>query len=339
MSSYQDNKALILEYYRELEAADAHTVGSVINTYTSDDYRWYGVYPFNEQSGGDAVAEAFWKPFLAAWQGVQRRQMVFMAGTSEIDDTGWVISMGQFIGLLDADWLGIPATGKLASLRYADFNCITGGKITRSGFFCDIIDVMQQAGVNPLPVSTGATSFWPAPRTQDGLLFDAHEPAEGVATLALIDRMIDDHSELNKSGDDSCPPEWLARSWHDDMAWYGPAGIGATYTIPRYQQQHQHPFRVGLKDKVFNGHECRLAEGNYGGFFGWPNLTHTPVGGFLGLPGNDLRVDMRVVDIYRREGDKLAENWVLIDLPWWLKQQGLDVFERMSAIRVELKSA
>jgi hypothetical protein len=53
------------------------------------------------------------------------------------------------------------------------------------------------------------------------------------------------------------------------------------------------------------------------------------VGGFLGLPGNELRVDMRVVDVYRRAGEKLAENWVLIDLPWWLKQQGLDVFSRM----------
>jgi hypothetical protein len=76
---------------------------------------------------------------------------------------------------------------------------------------------------------------------------------------------------------------------------------------------------------------CRYAEGSYACFFGWPNLTHTPVGGLLGLPGNELRVDMRVVDVYRRCGDKLAENWVLIDLPWWLKQQGLDIFARMPA--------
>jgi hypothetical protein len=37
---------------------------------------------------------------------------------------------------------------------------------------------------------------------------------------------------------------------------------------------------------------------------------------------------MRVVDVYRREGDKLAENWALIDLPYWLKQQDLDILER-----------
>ena len=116
------------------------------------------------------------------------------------------------------------------------------------------------------------------------------------------------------------------------MIWYGPAGIGASYTIRRYQEQHQYPFRKGLKDKVFNGHICRFAEGNYAGFFGWPNLTNTPVGGFMGLPASGVPADMRVVDIYRRQGDKLAENWVLIDLPWWLKQQGVDVFDRIKKI-------
>ena len=41
---------------------------------------------------------------------------------------------------------------------------------------------------------------------------------------------------------------------------------------------------------------------------------------------------MRVVDVYRREGEQLAENWVLIDLPHWLLGQGLDVLERMREI-------
>ena len=38
-------------------------------------------------------------------------------------------------------------------------------------------------------------------------------------------------------------------------------------------------------------------------FFGWANLTNTPTGGFLGLPGSDVAADMRVVDVYRRDGD------------------------------------
>ena len=37
---------------------------------------------------------------------------------------------------------------------------------------------------------------------------------------------------------------------------------------------------------------------------------------------------MRVVDVYRREGTKLAENWIFIDLPYYLLQQDVDVLER-----------
>ncbi len=51
-------------------------------------------------------------------------------------------------------------------------------------------------------------------------------------------------------------------------------------------------------------------------------------GGYMGLTKGP-RADMRVVDIYRRDGDKLAENWVFIDLLHWLSEQGLDVLQRM----------
>ena len=332
MKSYQDQKSLILSFYDELEAANADSVRKVISQFTKTDYQWYGVYPFNEQNGGDAVAEVFWVPFLSTWSNVQRRQDVFLAGTSEIDNTDWVISMGHFMGLLDGNWLGFPASQKIAFLRYADFNCIKDGKIIRSSFFCDLIGFMYQLGINPLPPQTGASFIYPGPRTHDGLLFEPQDQRESQKTLELVNRMICDLSDLNKNKNDCPSPDLLKKTWHDDMTWYGPAGIGASYTIPRYQEQHQLPFRKGLKDKAFNGHICRFAEGNYAGFFGWPNLTNTAKGGFLGLPASSTPADMRVVDIYRRQGEKLSENWVLIDLPWWLKQQGVDVLERTKKI-------
>ena len=332
MKSYQDQKSLILSFYDELEAANADSVGKVISRFTNPDFQWYGVYPFNEQNGGDAVAEVFWVPFLSTWSNVQRRQDVFLAGTSEIDNTDWVISMGHFMGLLDGNWLGFPASRKIAFLRYADFNCIKDGKIIRSSFFCDLIGFMYQLGINPLPPQTGASFIYPGPRTHDGLLFEPQDQRDSQKTLELVNRMIGDLSDLNKNKNDCPSPDLLKKTWHDDMTWYGPAGIGASYTIPRYQEQHQLPFRKGLKDKAFNGHICRFAEGNYAGFFGWPNLTNMATGGFLGLPASSTPADMRVVDIYRRQGEKLSENWVLIDLPWWLKQQGVDVLERTKKI-------
>ncbi|MEM1110434.1 MAG: nuclear transport factor 2 family protein [Pseudomonadota bacterium] len=329
---YQDIKQRALAYCDAMAAADPSNVEAVLRGFTAPGYHCYAVHPFGRLEGEAAVAENLWQPLMRDWSSLKRRPFMFMAGTSEIDQTQWVISAGVFMGLLDGNWLGIPATGRLTTLRYAEFLGFAEGRITRSAFFCDIIDVMQQARVSPLPASLGASQIFPAPLTQDGLLFDRIPPEQGTETLNLIDRMVDDLKAINANDALTCPPDYLRRTWHEDMAWYGPAGIGATFTIERYQQQHQHPFRFGVKDKEFNGHICRLAEGNYGGFFGWPNLRHVPAGGFLGLPGANKAVEMRVVDLYRRSGDKLAENWIIIDFPWWLKQQGLDVFTRLKEL-------
>jgi len=332
MSEYQAAKAVVRHYFDAMECATPESVAGVLGAHVSSGYLWRGVYPFCEQRGADAVAEIFWAPLMKSLAHMQRRQDVFVGGTNEISGEQWVMSMGNFMGLFDADWLGIPHTRKIANLRYAEFNCVQNGKITQTGLFLDIIGLMVQADVYPLPPSTGTCFNYPGPRTHDGLLFADAPQEESVVTLALVSEMLDDLNELNESGSMGCPPEVLEKTWSKDMIWYGPAGIGATYTIPRYQEQQQLPFRSRLADKTFHGHVCRFAEGNYACFFGWPNLSNTPIGGFLGLPGGKVNATMQVVDVYRRQGDKLAENWVFIDLPYWLKQQGLDVLERTQKI-------
>lgn len=330
MSKYQESKKIVRNYFKEME--NTNDIKSVLSKYMSNDYSWKGVYPFREQEGIENVANKFWIPLNNALKNIQRRQDIFIGGTNEISGEEWVMSMGHLMGLFDSEWMGIRPTGKMISLRYAEFSCVEKGKITKTGMFIDIIGFMLQAGINPLPPSTGQYFVYPGPKNHNGLLFDDAPEEEGVKTLALVNKMVDDLSELNDSGAMGCPPEVLEKSWSKNMIWYGPGGIGASYTIPRYQKQHQLPFRNNLKDKKFNGHVCRFAEGNFACFFGWPNLSNTPIGGFLGLPGSDINADMQVVDVYSREGDKLAENWVLIDLPFWLKQQGIDILERTTNI-------
>ena len=332
MSGFQNSKNLVLRYFDEMEESAPEAVGQVVKRYASEEYLWRGVYPFRELHGVDSAVETFWKPLMQSVKHMQRRQDIFIAGTNEIGGSEWVMSMGHFMGLFDQEWLGIRPTGKMINLRYAEFNRIENGRIAETGLFVDLIGFMQQAGVNPLPPSTGTYFVYPGPRYHDGLLFDDAPSAQGEKTLSVVNRMVDDLTELNNSGSMSCSPELLERSWTRDMIWYGPAGIGASYTIPRYQQQHQLPFRSNLDGKKFVGHVCRFAEGKFACFFGWPNLSNRPLGGFLGLPGGNVTAEMQVVDVYRREGDKLAENWVLIDIPYWLKQQGLDIFERTSRI-------
>ena len=323
MAGFQFIKQRVRAFHDRIDAAGAGEVEHALDEFVTPDFRWRGVHPFNLQRGADAVADTFWRPLKQAVTSIQRRPDVFIAGRNDVDGfaSEWICSMGHLMGLFDRPWLGIPPTGKLLFLRYAEFNRMVDGRISESALFCDIIGVMRQAGLDPLPNQTGAFVVPPGPRTHDGLLYDDQPAAESEQTLALINQLIADLTTDYVNA----PETRLARCWHDDMAWYGPAGIGATYTRERYRRQHQDPFRSGLKDIEYQDHVCRIAEGRYGGFFGWPNLRMKSAGGFLGLPASDRVSEMRVVDVYRRDGDKLAENWIFIDLPHFLHGLGVDL--------------
>ena len=327
MTSLQQAKTVTQAHFATLAKATPDTVGDALTQHMTPDAIWRGVHPFNLQSGPAGAAEAFWKPFLTAFSNVQRREDIFFASqTGSIPAEGqWTCSMGHLMGLFDAPFLNIPPTRKIAMLRYAEFNRVVEDKIVETALFCDLLHLMTQAGVNRFPNQTAAHLVQPGPRSHDGLLYDTQDPEEADKTLALINRMIGAIDAANADPRALTPREELQRDWHDDMIWWGPEGIGAAYTIDRYIEQHQGPFRRGMKDRAFNGHLCRIAEGSYGAFFGWPNLTLTNHNGFMGLPPSEARVDMRVVDVYRREGDKLAENWVFIDMLHFLKMQGVDV--------------
>lgn len=334
MTDYIESKLVVRDFYQALGRAhnetQSHKLAEIISAHVAPDYFWRGMHPFYELQGAAEVAEVFWQPLKASFTNLQRRVDLFMAGSNTVDGgaSEWVCSMGQLMGLLDQPWLGIPATRKMSFIRYAEFHRVKDGKIHETALFIDIIGVMKQAGVCPLPVQTGVDIVIPGPMTHSGLMYTPQDQQATEKTLRLINHMCDD---LVGSGMSS-PLDELHNTWHDDMIWWGPAGIGSTYTCRRYEEQHQGPFNEGLSDIVFNGHVARFAEGDFGAWFGWPNLTMTPSGGFLGLPGSNQRVDMRVVDIYRRDGDKLAENWVFIDLLYFLAQQDIDVLARCEQI-------
>ena len=335
MNNFQREKSVIRAYMDAFDSADICDLETTLASLTTSNYHWRGMHPFYEETGASNVVTEFWHPLKKSLTSLQRREDIFFAGQNIYAQDGevWTCSMGHFLGLFDQDWLGIPATRKMAFLPYAEFHRIEGDKIAESALFIDIIRIMQQAGMTPFPHQTATAIIQPGPRTHDGLLHNAHNPKEAQDTLDLVEDMVTDLSSLNSSGNNRPSPELLARTWHDDMIWYGPAGIGAAFTIPRYQEQHQYPFREQLGDKVFNGHVTRISEGNYAGWFGWPNLNNRNLGGFLGLPESDVLAEMRVVDIYRRDGDKLAENWVFIDILYYLMQHDIDLLKNPNALK------
>lgn len=333
MTDFQEEKALVRAFHDALEKADSRTVEKVLKAYVTPDWTWRGMHPFNEQRGPEAVARVFWAPLMTSLAELQRRPDIFIAGENDIEGVGgkWVVEMGHLMGLFDRPWLGIRHTLRIAMLRYAEFNRVENGRITETAMFCDIPHLMMQAGQNPFPPQTGTMLVQPGPKTHTGLCWGAQDPARGEATLAAINAMLNNPEAKFHNEDEATR---LARVWHENMIWWGPAGIGATYSIERYVRQHSVPFDKGLStDYRFNGHLCRLAEGEFGGFFGWPNLTLRNSGGYLGMTAGPATGDMRVVDMYRAQDGKLAENWIFIDILHFLNMQGLDVLGRMAEIQ------
>ncbi|MEP2530410.1 nuclear transport factor 2 family protein [Shimia sp.] len=330
-SNFKEEKQIVRDFYARLDSARGAGIPAVLEAFTSPDYLWRGFHPFNEITSARDVAESFWTPLRGALTSMQRRMDVFMAGQNTIAEQGgvWVVSMGHLMGLFDQSWLGISPTGKIAMLRYCEFHRVENGKITETAMYFDIPHIMVQAGLQPFQTQTAAHLVQPGPMTHDGLMFEQQNPAAGLKTLAVIEAMIRDLGQWDSG---LGLEDELRRTWRENMIWWGPEGIGATYTIERYAKQHSGPFRATLSNRSKTSHIARLAEGNFGGFFGWPNFTATPSGGFMGMPATDTPGEFRVIDIYRRDGDKLAENWIFIDLLHFWNMQGVDILGRATGI-------
>ncbi len=324
MPSFQSQKQTVLEFYGALDTAALADIEGSIRAHTTEDYIWRSYHPFGLKTDPAEIANECWVPMKTAITSMQRRMDVFFAGDNFMDDgqSVWVCTMGHLMGLFDQPWLGIQPNNKLVMLRYAEFHRVVDNKIAETAFYFDIPHLMVQAGYNPFPNQTASPLVQPGPATHDALMYQDADPAESQRTMDSMNQMI---SDLGQWQGGLPLEEELAMTWHDDMLWWGPAGIGATYTIKRYAQQHSGPFRAAFTDRSKTKHIARIAEGSYSGFFGWPNFTARPTGGFIGMPPSDTLCEFNVIDIYRREGDKLKENWIFIDMLHYLKQLGVDV--------------
>ncbi|MGR3515109.1 MAG: ester cyclase [Paracoccaceae bacterium] len=327
--NFQREKRLVRAYHAALDTQD----WTVAEQAAASDCRWRGYHPFNEMAGPNAPIDQFWKPLHASFSALRRREDIFFAGRNEIDGfaSTWVVSMGHLVGLFDAPWLSIPPTGRMTFLRYCTFCRVEGDKITDIAMYFDIPQVMVQAGLTPFPSQTAAQLVQPGPLGQGGLLLEAQPEAEAKQTLDAINAMI---SDLGTWQGGLPLEEELARTWHQDMVWWGPTGIGATFTIARYAQQHSGPFRATFAERSKTQHVARLAEGHFGGFFGWPNFTARLTRDYQGLPSAGEVGEFRVIDIYRRAGNKLAENWVFIDMPHFWLSQGVHILPDESELRL-----
>ncbi len=291
-------------------------------------------HPINTVSSLDALAEQFWKPLRHALPDVERRCDILAGG--QYRDAIWVGCLGHYVGTFERDWLGIPATGGVVAVRYAEGHALRDGKIANSYVFIDFLDLIWQAGYWPLAPSLGREMQWLSPLTHDGVILTPQDAAVSQRTHELIART---HTGLGTYDGQLLTREVMAlieaedaRHFHRHFMWYGPAGIGTTRGISGFDDYHGHPFLMAFPDRKGSaqGHFMRISDGHYAVTGGWGYLQATHTGnGFLGMPATGKHVAMRVMDFYRCDEQTIRENWVPMDIPHLLLHLGVDVFGRM----------
>ncbi|WP_152040185.1 ester cyclase [Salinigranum salinum] len=320
-----DHKQSIHEFSTTVHETTPDDVEDLLAEHVHDDVEWHGPAPIDGLDGRDALATEFWEPLLSSFPDLEKNDYVLFADEFEGDE--WVCATGNLVGTFAEDWLDIPATGHATWLRYGEFHRFEDGRIAETRTIVDVLDLLRQAGYRPVP-SLAPEVVIPGPTTQDGVLLDEQDETASRKTMDLVEGMLFDG--LNSYEEQGLENMGMEEYWHEDFMWYGPAGIGSTRGIDGFQEFHQGPFLEAFPDREVGHHDARLAEGPYCASTGWPAVVGTHLGdGWLGLPATGNHVDMRVIDVWRREGDLLAENWVFIDMIDLLDQIGVDVFERL----------
>lgn len=283
-------------------------------------------HPINDVTSGTDFVERFCLPLRRALTQTRRRDELFISGQNRRDTGGfWVASFCHYVGNFNAPLYGIKPHEHLAFLRSGEFYRVEDGKIVDFRIICDFIDLMRQAGHSPFAVSLGAEVTFPGPATHDGVNPANH--AKGAQSLDLVEAMLADLRAFDPKTFQSAGQTGSDGYWADTMMWYGPAGVGSNYLWDGFQKDHRIPFLTAFPDRVGGNHYCRIGDGDYAAVSGWPSMTMTHAGDYLGIKATGKPLTLRVMDFYRCENGKIEENWVFLDYGDLLEQMGVRVFD------------
>jgi predicted ester cyclase len=333
----QANKELVWAYWQSLNHAHPGDLRDLAGLALDPQIAWFGPQPINSLVGRDAVVEGFLEPLLAAFPDCRRECDVFLGG--ETGGEHWVSACGYLEGTFAHDWLGIPATGGRTYIHFGEHLRVEEGRVVETYLILDVLAVIRQAGFQLLPPARGAEGGrMLRPTTGDGVLLTEQEPRESRVTRQLVWAMLEalyrGHGEYERME--------MGHYWDPYMHWYGPTGIGSCYSLREFEEFHQRPWMIAFPDHGRHDSARRmiglqngevLAEGRYAALGVWDCPFSVHRGPFLGVPATERRVSMRDFDWYRRDGQRLVQNWVPIDIIDILLELGDDVMARLAVER------
>ena len=166
--------------------------------------------------------------------------------------------------------------------------------------------------------------LYPGPATHDGV--HPLDPETGEISLNTVEGMLQDLHGFDPATMESPGQTGTDGYWHPDMLWYGPNGVGSNFRWEGFVKDRRKSFLEAFPDRKGGDHYCRIGDGNYAAVSGWPSMTMTRKGDYLGIRATNRQLTLRVMDFYRCEARKIIENWVFLDYGNLFSQMGIDLF-------------
>lgn len=328
MNIARQNRTVIQPLLAALRDFDETDVRSALGALIAPDAIIHMCHPFGDLSG-DTFYDQCLAPLVAAMPDVERRDTILVSGKTP-EGADWIGCCGSYIGTFAAPFLDIPPTGHVAHMRFHEFYRVVDNQVVEMQAIWDIPELMMQANAWPMAPSLGREWHTPGPITQDGMV-DFTDQTE--RSLQSQTHVLDMLTALTRHPAEPVAAMKLEHYWHPKMTWYGPAGIGTARGVSGFRNWHQIPFLNAMPDRGQFPDEITahfFAEGDYVAVTGWPDMVQTVTGsGWMGIVPNGQKITLRSLDFWRLDGDKIRENWVMVDLLDIYKQLGVDVFDRL----------
>ena len=261
--------------------------------------------------------ESWFRNEMSAWSDafpwVEFNQMIFLGSGPNATTTTYAVG----------DWKGalgpLTPTDRRMTVRITDFYvAASDGRIAQNYMMIDLLDLLRQQGIRPLPLS---------PLKQGHV-----SPPQGDGIPAPLTKYANDEdaSDARRVVEAMLNAEWVGTStalehWRrEEFVWYGPVPFGMATSADEYTTHFLKPFHSAFPSERALVIDTFACEGQYCGAHGTFSGRHAgaswlgfaPSGKLLSL---DFGMHWRVVD------GKISEGWAIFDLPRMLLPLGVDL--------------
>ena len=270
-----------------------------------DDYVWDGNAGCGRKEGVEAWQTGWQTPFRATFGNRSYDAPVW------IEDGDWAACFGTCTATHDAEFMGIPATGKPVWIPYVNIARVRDGRIAYNKADVDLPCVAAQLGHDIFKGHGWDRHLdFPVRRLYRG------KSGQGASRppLNVVHEM---EAALQRSDVD------VSDYFHDDFVWDANYGCGLKHGLSEFESGWYLPFRVAFGNRDFRT-ELFVQQGDWAACYGACHATLDT--DFLGVKATGQKIRVPYIDFWRIEGDKIAENVVRVDFASILRQIGHDPF-------------